>query len=145
MRFPRRVGGSFAPLIAALALLAAATTVPDLVRGIVDPPPADEGWSRPELYPAHLGIPPEVVERAEQIVPEDGLYAVVFGEQIPVESGGIGIRQGLNYFLLPRRWTRDLDEAGWVIAWGKPAETLGVPVGREVGLAPGVNLVEVRR
>ena len=139
------MGASFAPLLAAVALAAAATSVPDLVRGIFDAPSTDKGWSRPELYPGHIGIPPEVVERAEELLPKDALYTIVFGDQIPVESGGIGIRQGLVYFLLPRRWTRDLEQADWVIAWGKPAETLGVPVAREIGLVSGVNLVEVER
>ena len=141
----RRVGAALAPLLAALALAAAATTAPDLVRGIVDPPADEERWSRPELDPRHIGIPVEVVERTEELVPRDASYTIVFGDQIPVESGGIGVRQGLVYFLLPRRWTNDHERAEWVLAWGESSEALGVRVRREVGLVPGVNLVEVER
>ena len=144
----RLVGASLAPLLAAVALVAAATTVPALVREIVDAPPAAERWSRPELYPPHVSIPTDVVVRSEQLMPEDALYAIAIGDQYAVADHGIGVLQALNYFLLPRRWTFDVREAEWIITWGHSSETLGVRIEREWGLStgpPGVNLVKVRR
>ena len=142
----RPLGALLAPLLAAVSLVAALRPVPALVREIADPPPAEaEGWDRPELYPGDVGIPAVVVERAEEIIPRDGLYAIAIGDQLPVASGGIGVYQALNYFLLPRRWTFDVAAAEWIITWGHSAELLGVPVVREIGVAPGVNIVEVAR
>jgi hypothetical protein len=143
VRWPRPV---LAPLLAAVALASALTTVPTLVRQTFSPPAqAEDAWDHPELYPGHLGIPAIVVERSQRLIPEDAPYAIVIGDQIPVVAEGIGIVQGLHYFLVPRPWTEDLSGAEWVIAWGHSSETLGVPVSRAIGLAPGVNLVEVAR
>ena len=142
----RRPRLAVAPVLAVVSLASALTTVPGLVDHTVDPPAAtQEGWDRPELYPGDIGIPAVVVERAEQLIREDELYAIAIGDQIPVVAGGIGIVQGLHYFLLPRGWTDDYTRADWVIAWGQSSETLGVPIAREYGVAPSVNLVEVRR
>jgi hypothetical protein len=142
----RRAGGALAPLLAVVALASALTAVPVLGRNTLDVARADrETWDRPELYPGDVGVPAVVVERAEREIPEDELYAVAVGDQIPVIAGGIGVVQALHYFLLPRRSTAEVWQADWVIAWGQSSETLGVPVAREIGLAPSVNLVEVRR
>ena len=139
-------GVALANLLAAVVLASALAAVPELVRTTVDVARADrEGWDRPELYPGDIAVPAAVVEVAEREIGDDDLYAVVVGDQIPVVAGGIGIVQALNYFLLPRRATTDLSRADWVIAWGVSSETIGVPIAREIGLAPSVNLVEVRR
>ena len=142
----RRAGATVAPLVAALALVSAVAAVPRLVDETIGVARADrEGWERPELYPPDIGVPAAVVEVAEREIPEGAVYAIAVGDQIPVLAGGIGVVQALAYFLLPRRWTGELWRAEWVIAWGESSETLGVPIEREIGLAPNVNLVEVRR
>lgn len=145
-RFRRRPGAAVAPLIAAVALGSSLAVVPSLVRDTVGVARADrEGWERPELYPGDVGVPAAVVEVAEREIPEDAVYAIAVGDQLPVLAGGVGIVQALAYFLLPRRWSGELWRAEWVIAWGESSETLGVPIEREIGMAPNVNLVEVRR
>lgn len=143
-----RRGAEAAAVVVALLLVAAAIELPGVVRRGVDA--VRDG--RPstverEAAPASgLGIPEELLVRARQTIPEDARYAVVLGSSIPLdENQRVGIPQFLRYWLAPRTFEDEADDADWVIAYGQSGETLGVPVKREVPLADLVNAVEVER
>lgn len=127
-------------------LIAAALELPGIVRASVD----EVRDGRPaeverNAAPADgLGIPNDMLERAREVIPEDAHYAVVLGPSIPLDANQtVGIPQFLRYWLLPRTFEDEADDADWVIAYGQSAETLGVAVKREVALAELVNAVEV--
>jgi hypothetical protein len=98
------------------------------------------------LAPAYsVGLDPAVLRGAARELPLDARYAVVVGDTLPLPGDlDEAVTPLLNHWLFPRRRTR-LDEAGWVIAYGHPTETLGVQVTGEVGIAPGVSVAQIRR
>jgi hypothetical protein len=82
--------------------------------------------------------------RATQAIPRDATYAIVFGNDPPVANPAEA-RVAFRFWLQPRRYVRRAADADWVIAYHRSSETLGVRYSREVGLTPGVNVVEVTR
>jgi hypothetical protein len=84
-------------------------------------------------------VPPEALVQAQSLMPRHAVYAVAIDGK--ADSGAI---LAFKYALLPRVYTTDRKRAQWVIAYKVPSEGLGVPYRREIGLAPDVNLVEVR-
>src|SRR5262249_24894763 len=87
-----------------------------------------------------------VMTGAAARIPRDATYTVVSGDQPPRTAldreGLLGL---IRYWLLPRRYTASLADAGWVIAVHHPSETVGVPYRKEIPLAPYVNLFRVTR
>jgi hypothetical protein len=92
-----------------------------------------------------IGLDPAVLHGAVRELPLDARYAVVVGRTLPLP----GVLEGavsplLNHWLFPRRHT-SLAEADWVVTYGHPTETLGVPIAREVQILPGISVAEIGR
>jgi hypothetical protein len=145
----RNLGGAgplVALLVVAVALAAAAVELP----GAFDDAAAALREGRPgraerELAPAQgLDIPDEMLLRVRQVIPEDASFAVVLGDSIELTPTQVtGIPQFLRYWLVPRPFEDEQDDADWVIAYGQSSETLGVPVAEEIPLAEAINAVRV--
>jgi len=135
-------------LVAAALLAAAVLELPGVVLDAADAVRAGRpaAFDRAAAPADGLGIPNDMLERARDVIPEHARYAIVLGPTIPLDANQtVGIPQFLRYWLLPRTFEDEADDADWVIAYGQSAETLGVPVRREVPLAELVNAVEVDR
>jgi hypothetical protein len=97
-----------------------------------------------DLDPLAYFASTQALVQARQAIPRDATYAVVVGDEFsPSTRTAVGL--AFRFWLLPRRYTTDRKHAQWVIAYHHPSETLGVKYVKEIGLAPDVNLVEVRR
>jgi hypothetical protein len=92
-------------------------------------------------------FPVEAFTGAAEAIPAGATYHVVVGDNLPLQGNQeVSLTPLLRYWLFPRRWTRRLEDAEWVIAYGASTETLGVPVGeRQVEVSPGVVVAEVER
>jgi hypothetical protein len=135
-------------LVAAALLAAAVLELPGVLRDARDAVRAGRpaAFERAAAPADGLEIPEELLVQARRTIPEDAHYALVLGGSIPLsESQRIGIPQFLRYWLAPRTFEDEADDADWVIAYGASGEALGVRVRREVQLAPLVNAVEVDR
>jgi hypothetical protein len=143
-----RAGPVAAAVVVAAALAAAAVELPGAIGDTADAArDGRPGRAERELAPAQgLDIPDEMLLRVRRVIPEDASFAVVLGDSIELtETQQTGIPQFLRYWLLPRRFEDERDDADWVIAYGQSSETLGVPVVEEVPLAEAINAVRVRR
>jgi hypothetical protein len=88
-------------------------------------------------------VPTAALARARELIPPGATYAIAVGEEPPVRDPEL-IRIVFKFWLLPRTFTERPADAQWVVAYHRPSETLGVPVQREIGVAPYVNVVQVR-
>jgi hypothetical protein len=137
-----------AAVVVAAALAGAAVELPGAIGDAADAlEHGRPGRAERELAPAQgLDIPDEMLLRVRRVIPEDASFAVVLGNSIDLTDTQLtGIPQLLRYWLLPRRFEDERDDADWVIAYGQSSETLGVPVAAEVPLAEAINAVRVRR
>ena len=136
-----------AGVVVAVALVVAAARLPEYLRlawDTVDAPgkPLEQrdlgfalGWQSRQAMTA-----------AARVLPRDATYTVVLGDSPPLSAlERDGVVTFLRYWLLPRRYTPDLRQAQWVIAYHHSSETIGVPYRREIGLAPYVNTFRVAR
>jgi hypothetical protein len=137
-----------AALLVALALAASLVELPKVAADAVRA--ADRG--RParlerESAPGQaLGIPSAALGRVRAVIPEGARWTLVLGDTIPLtDTARVGIAQFLRYWLAPRPFVDEPDDAEWVVAYGASSETLGVPVAREVPLGDRINAVEVGR
>lgn len=93
-----------------------------------------------------LDLPAGVITGARRAIPPGGRYAIVLGESVPISAAQReGLKPMLSGALLPRRHVGSVEESDWVIAYGTPTELVGVPVGRETEVAPGIVVAEVER
>jgi hypothetical protein len=136
----------------ALALAAVAVSVWQVVPGTRDTIDAardlrHETVADREIAPAYaLSMPPGVLRGAASVLPPNARYTIVVGDTVPLPGAlDQAIKPMLASWLLPRRFTGDLAQADWVIAYGSPSETLGVRVRRETEIEAGVVVVEVDR
>ncbi|MCP9487434.1 MAG: hypothetical protein MSC30_16420 [Gaiellaceae bacterium MAG52_C11] len=92
-------------------------------------------------------LPIEAFTGAADAIPADATYHVVVGENIPLRGNQeIALTPLYQYWLFPRRSTRRLADAEWVIAYGASTETLGIRLReRQVEVSPGVVVAEVER
>jgi hypothetical protein len=139
-----RIVIALACLIVAVELWAAGTHAAHIARYAwriagVSPYPVQEA----DFDPFAQYAMPEALVRARAIIPADATYAVVLGRDLPPSARAAPI--AFEFALLPRRYTRDLTRAQWIIAYHTPSEGLGVRYSREIGLGPDVNVVEVTR
>jgi hypothetical protein len=135
-------------LVVAALLAAAVLELPGVVVDAADAVRAGRpaALERAAAPADGLGIPNDMVERVREVIPEDAHYAIVLGPSIPLDANQtVGIPQFLRYWLLPRTFEDEADDADWVIAYGQSSETLGIPVKLEIPLAALVNAVEVDR
>jgi hypothetical protein len=143
-RFSVRDG---AVVIAALALIAAASQSPAIARA---------GWSnltghsqstinRQLAAVVYSQAPSSTFLAAARIIPRNAVYAVVVGEEPPNPTSDFkfAIPTLFQYWLLPRHYTRDIHKAQWVISWHHPSETLGVRYSEELGIGDYSNIVKV--
>jgi hypothetical protein len=96
-----------------------------------------------DLDPLSYYASTQALVRARDVIPRTARYAVVVGNDLG-PSQRVGVALAFKFWLMPRRYTSEVRRAQWVIAYHHPSETLGVPYTTEVGLAPDVNVVEVR-
>ena len=142
-RFSLRDG---AVVIAVLALIAAASQVPVIAR---------YGWSHlnePVGTPTQRELaaviysqaPNSTFLAAARIIPRNALYSVVVGEDPPNPAGfDVAIPGMFQYWLLPRRYTKNIHKAQWVISWHHSSETLGIRYSEELGIGDDSNIVKV--
>jgi hypothetical protein len=97
-----------------------------------------------DLDPMAQFVPTATLVHAARTIPPDATYAIVVGNDPPVELPG-DVRAAIRFWLVPRRYVERAADADWVIAYHTSSEGLGVKVGRELGLSPYVNAVEVKR
>ena len=82
---------------------------------------------------------------ADRLIPPDSRYLVVTG----TAAGTIDPRvlpwvpRFARYRLFPRRLTRDVHRADWILSYGADLDALDVTLERVVDVAPGVRLAEV--
>jgi len=97
-----------------------------------------------DLDPLAQFVPTAALVHAAQTIPRDATYTIVVGDDPPVELPG-DVEAAFRFWLPPRRYTEHAADADWIVAYHVSSEELGVPVAREIGLAPAVNAVEVKR
>jgi hypothetical protein len=97
-----------------------------------------------DLDPLSYFASTQALVLARETIPSDATYAVVVGNNPPVADAG-GIKLVFRFWLFPRKYTRRLAAADWVIAYHHSSETLGVPYENEIGLGPDASAVQVKR
>ncbi len=97
-----------------------------------------------DLDPLAYFAPTAALSAAQQLIPRRATYTVVVGNSPPVPDPAL-IRIVFEMWLVPRLYTERRADAQWVVAYHHPSETIGVPYVSETGIAPGVNLLKVRR
>ena len=92
-------------------------------------------------------LPSEAFTGAADVIPAGATYHVVVGRNLPFRGNQeVALTPLYKYWLLPRRATRQLEDADWVIAYGASTETLGVPLEeRQFEVSPGVVVAEVEQ
>jgi hypothetical protein len=135
-----------AVVIAVLALIAAASQTPVIAR---------YGWSHlNEQVPsttarelaalAYSQAPNATFLTAAKDIPRNALYSVVVGEDPPNPAGfDVAIPGMFQYWLLPRRYTKNIHKAQYVISWHHSSETLGIRYSEELPIGDGSNIVKV--
>lgn len=82
---------------------------------------------------------------ARESIPAGATVAVVVGPPSVLDPGVAAAVPGtMCDWLLPRRCVSEIASADWVITYHVPSESLPVK-GREIGLGPDANAVEVAR
>jgi hypothetical protein len=142
-RFSIRDG---AVVIAVLALIGAASQVPVIARS---------GWSHlnqtvPSTTDRELQAvvysqaPNSTFLTAAKDIPLNALYSVVVGEDPPNPAGfTVAIPGMFQYWLLPRRFTKNIHKAQYVISWHHSSETLGIKYSEELPIGDDSNIVKV--
>jgi hypothetical protein len=136
-----------AALVAAVSLATAYDRTPERVR---------DAWTRlhqptpsaldRELAPAASHeVSVQALTAASSTIPPDATYAIVTGDEPPLDSAiALAAELTLRDWLLPRTYVARPVDADWVITYHYPSEKLPVH-GDEIGLGPDANLVHVRR
>jgi hypothetical protein len=137
-----------AVVISVLALIAAASQIPVIARS---------GWSHlTEHVPSttnrelaalvYSQAPNSTFLAATRDIPRNALYSVVVGEDPPNPAGfDVAIPGMFQYWLLPRRYTKNIHKAQYVISWHHSSETLGIRYSEELGIGDYSNVLKVVR
>jgi hypothetical protein len=131
-------------LLAVVALLAAVRQLPRSIRTAHERVEASSGLSslQRELAPVRWwGMNERLLLRAEQILPQDAVYSVAVGRQ----QASLGAPLFYAYWLLPRRRTKDVSRAQWIVLWGGDRSRLGVETDVAADLGGGAEVLRVRR
>lgn len=131
----------------ALSLLAAATEAIPALRHAYDSLTApSRSATEKELTPAYDMLSTQFLLLARKTIPQDAVYSIVVGDTPETQPLlHEAIRPLVSYWLLPRRFTEDLDAAEWIVTYHESSEDLGVPIAKEIGLGPEGNVVQVDR
>jgi hypothetical protein len=133
-----------ATLLALVALLVAVRQLPRSIRTAHARVEANSGFSslQRELAPARWwGMNERLLLRAEQVLPRDAVYSVAVGRQ----QASLGAPLFYAYWLLPRRRTKDVSRAEWIVLWGADRSRLGVKTDVVADLGGGAEVLRVRR
>jgi hypothetical protein len=140
----RRALVVLAGVVVALELWAAIGHIDDIARtGYQAVAKPSYPVQKADLDPLAFYALPEAVVRARDVIPPHATYAVVTGPGLTSTQRLAAV--AFKLMLLPRVFTADRHRAQWVIAYRASSEALGVPYTREIGLAPGVNVIEAVR
>jgi hypothetical protein len=138
-----RIVVAAAAVVVALELWVAVSAVSGVVRAGHEGLGARSNLVRDaDLDPLAPYASTEALALARSVIPPDATYTVVIGKSPPLINPG-ATRAVFRLWLLPRRYTRKLADARWIVAYHASSESLGVPYSREIGLGPHANLVEV--
>ena len=140
----RRLRSRAAALLAVVALLAAVRELPRSLRTEHERVQANAGLShrQRELAPARWwGLNERLLLRAEQLLPRDAVYSISVGRQ----QASLGVPLFYPYWLLPRRRTRDIRAAQWIVLWGGDRSRLGVETDVVADLGSRGEVLRVRR
>lgn len=140
------LSGTPARVVALVALLIASTQAPDLAGSVRSDfsSAGDKTAAQLELEPVSGDVPGSVLTGAAALMPDEATYQIVVGNNLELSpSTRASVEPLLRYWLLPRRSVPV--DPDWVIAYGASTETLGLPLGRQVEVAPGVVVAEVAR
>jgi hypothetical protein len=97
--------------------------------------------------PRYVGVDTDVFVAARRVIPERSVYLVAVGERTPRNSQAAldAVPRFAAWWLLPRRQTRSLDRADWVIAYEVDPKSFGVRLARVVNVDDGVVVAQIRR
>jgi hypothetical protein len=97
--------------------------------------------------PRYVGVDTDVFVAARRAIPEQAIYLVAVGTGTPAnaQSALDAVPRFAAWWLLPRRQTRSLERAEWVIAYGVDPNSLGVRLERIVRVDDGVHVARIRR
>jgi hypothetical protein len=79
---------------------------------------------------------------AQHAIPKNALYTIVTGRERHALPPGLFV-DIYRMWLMPRRYTTDLQQADWALTYWKASEIVGRPYTTEIGLGPGVNAVKL--
>jgi len=142
-----------AALVAAAALGGALYRVPALVRI------AHHSLNLPgssvedaDLDPLHYYVSIGALVAARNTMPKGATYTVVVGHDPPLDNNpstaagdAHAIRVMFLLYMMPDRYTPDIHEARWVIAYHQRSSTLGIKYSKQSYLSYDANLLEVAR
>lgn len=97
--------------------------------------------------PRYVGVDTEVFVAARRLIPEDDVYLVAVGPRTPrnPQAELDAVPRFAAWWLLPRRQTRSLERADWVIAYGVDPRKLGPSLERVDEVGEGIAVAKVRR
>ena len=100
-----------------------------------------------ELQPARTAqiADPRLFVAAQRVIPEDASYFVMIGKRPVVDNTVVrrSVRPFARYWLLPRRLTRDIAEADWILSYRADLRASGLIFERVVSLGAGMSLAKV--
>jgi hypothetical protein len=124
-------------LLAGVALAAALHRVPALIRlahGQLDAPTMSLADS--DIDGVRFFVSAPELRAAAAAIPPDATYTVLVGNDPPPASDPESIRPVFQFWLMPRRYTRSLRRAQWVIAYHRPVSAIRVPHGEAITIGP---------
>jgi hypothetical protein len=135
--------------ILALVVVATAIRVVPAFRWVDRELASTSGLTRlqREVAPARaVDIDSRPIERAAQLIPEDGIIAILVGEDYPFthDISGFKAPSWASYRLLPRRYVPDAASAEWVISYDADLAAHSVLPKQTYDLGLGVTLVRQR-
>jgi hypothetical protein len=95
-----------------------------------------------DVDPFAFYAPTFAMVAAQHAVPRNATYTIVTGTERKALAAGL-FTDIYRLWLMPRRYTTDLQLADWAITYFKPSEIIGRKYIEEIGLGPGVNAVKL--
>lgn len=97
-----------------------------------------------DLDPLAYFAPTAALVGAQQLIPARARYTIVIGSYVGMGDPALP-RIALQMWLVPRLYVASPRDADWVITYHHASESIGVPYLNETEVAPGINVVQVRR
>jgi hypothetical protein len=134
-----------AVLLAAVALVAAVKQLPSSLRSAQAQIETNASLTltERELDAARAnGVHQDLALRAAEILPRDAVFYVATSKG---GQGTVAAPAFYAYWLLPRRRTNDVGNAGWIVNFGADPASLGVKADVVADLGGGAQVLKVRR